>query len=168
MRKIAVIAAVGLAFALSGCVTAEEPKGDATVMTTAPSNADKRCDLLTSDDLSQIFGVEFIGPTPTSASNQQQAECQWTAADQGAVVLVKVSDGGGKFLYRENIRAAEQNVGIVEQIKIKGAESAYALPRLGRIGMVVDDNYVEITALVPGASDEQISQLAASVAASAG
>ena len=83
-------------------------------------------------------------------------------------MLVKVSDGGGNFLYRENIRAAEENIGTVQQIKVKGAESAYLLSRLGRVGMVVDGNYTEVTTLIPGASDEQVVELAEVVAGNAG
>ena len=168
MKRLSIAMAVGVVVALAGCVSAEDPVDKPTTAATVPAGADERCDLVTSEQLQQLFGNEFTGPTPTSASNEQQAECQWTAADQGSLVLVKVSDGGGNFLYRENIRAAEENIGTVQQIKVKGAESAYLLSRLGRVGMVVDGNYTEVTTMIPGASDEQVVELAEVVAGNAG
>ncbi len=167
MNRLAIAAVTALVAALTGCISAEDSADVPTTATTAPASADQRCDLVTSEQLQQLFGKEFTGPTPTSASNQQQAECQWTATDQAALVLVKISDGGGKFLYRENARAAEENIGAVQQVKVKGADSAYLLPRLGRVGMIVAGNYIEVTTLIPGATDEQIVQFAEVVASNA-
>jgi hypothetical protein len=164
--SVLVVALLGL----TGCVSAQEPPaGSAQDSVNRPSGPqDPRCAVFDSRQLSRVLGQPFEGPINTADSTPKIAECQWTADSQTALVLVKVADNNADFLFRESAEAASRSLGEVTRVAIPGADKAYALASLGRIGMLVSGSYVEVSTLVPGADNKQIVRLASIAAGEAG
>jgi hypothetical protein len=157
--------AVVSALLLGGCVSAGQ---DAAEQAVERPEIDRRCEVFDGDALQRVLGQGFEGPVNTADSTRQIAECQWTASSQTALVLAKVSDGDGAFLFRESEEAASRTLGQVTPISVQGVKQAYYLPSLGRVGMLVDGRYVEVSVLVPGADPRQTGRLAKLAAAGIG
>lgn len=168
MVRWAALAAAALA-GLTGCVSAADvPADSAAGAIDRPAGPQhEACILFEAADLERVLGQEFEQPVNTADSTEGLAECQWTASSQTALVMAKVSQGNGPFLFRESADAASRSLGEVEPLTVSQADKAYALRRLGRVGMLVGDSYVEVSTLVPGAGDAEITKLARMAAAAA-
>jgi len=159
MRSRAALVGVAV-IAVSGCVSA--PQTDSVNSTAAAQSAaeDERCAVFGEPVLRRVVGQAFRGPVTTAASTAGIAECQWTADNQAGLVIVRVSDGNGGFLFRESARSTQRSIGRIVTMDVPGAERAFGVPSLGRVGMVVDGDYVEVSTLVPGANDAVVKRLA--------
>lgn len=161
MVKWAALAAAALV-GLTGCVSAADgPTGSAAGAIDRPTGPQhEACVLFEAADLRRVLGQQFEQPINTADSTQVLAECQWTASSQTALVMTKVSEGDGPFLFRESATAASRSLGKVELVTVPKADKAYSVRSLGRVGMLVGDSYVEVSTLVPGAGDAEIMKLA--------
>jgi hypothetical protein len=163
------IALLGVAvMAAGGCVSAPALDSASSGAAARSAAANQRCAVFAEPQLRRIVGQQFQGPVTTADSSDEIAECQWTAADQAALVIVRVSDGNGGFLFRETASATQRNIGRVVDLDVPGAQRAFGVPSLGRVGMVVDGDYVEVSTLVPGATDAVVKRLAGLAARQAG
>jgi hypothetical protein len=161
MRGRIIVSAAAL-LALTGCVSAKDVQsGAASVAPNPTPNASARCDLFTTTQLQALLRVEFSEAVLDPASTQSTTQCQWTAKDQASLVLTKVAAKDAAFLYRESETTSQQSLGVVTSVTIPGAREAYQLPSLGRTAMLVGDQMIEVTVLVPSATAAQVNRTAA-------
>lgn len=161
MRRWIVVGAA-VVLTLTGCVSATDVRsGAASVAGNPTPNASARCDLFTPTQLQAVLRVEFSEAVLDPASTGSTTQCQWTAKDQTAMVLTKVASKDAAFLYKESRTTSQQSLGVVTSASIPGARSAYQLPSLGRTAMLVGDQMVEVSVLVPSATPAQVDRTAA-------
>lgn len=124
----------------------------------------QECPLLTSEALTDITGIAFQDQPSVPESDANSVQCQWTATDAEALVITRTITADPEFTFRQSRLNTERNLGPAVPTTVKGAQAAFAVPSQNRVAMVVDDEFVEVTVLVPEATPTQqaeIVQLAA-------
>lgn len=152
--------------AVTGCVSAQDSAAPVTG-TPAPSTAPDRspeCPLLTSAALTEITGIPFQPQPSVPESDDNAIACQWTATDAEALVITRTITQDPEFTFRQSRLNTERNLGPAVPTTVTGARAAFAVPSQNRVAMVVEDEFIEVTVLVPSATPVQqaeIVQLAA-------
>lgn len=155
---VALCALAVAALSLSACVSAPPPPTSSAAA--AKPEAEQRCPAFTAGQLSRTLGQPFSDARVDPSSTDAIIACQWTAKSQAALVLTKVATQGGRVLFEESRDASARSIGAVNPVTIRGARSAYVIPSLGRVGMLVDDRFVEVSVLVPSADGQDVARLA--------
>lgn len=166
MTTVVPAVAVGAALLLSGCVSARDVQSQSaggTVSTPAVDPATV-CPPLTGESLSRIMASPFQ-PNAAVASHQvDQTECRWAATDGQGFVITKTYRKEPATQFRQSFDSAQRNLGITQEIEVKGAEAAFAVPNVGRFGLLTADAYIEVNTVFPQASAEQVLKILAATA----
>lgn len=163
-RVIAATGAAGMLLFATGCVSAADRSDTVSTQADATAAAERTCSVLSAEELGRVLGLAFKPPIVDPSSTPTAVQCQWTATDQSALVLTKIVSEQADVVFRTAVRESQRTIGAVERTRIPGADAAYVLPTLGRTGMLVGDSYVEVSVLVPSATQSQIEQVATDAA----
>jgi Protein of unknown function (DUF3558) len=147
---------------LTGCVSASNGESAAApASVSATPLAQQKCDLFAQAQLETLFKQGFLQPTIDAANtNATTTACQWTVSSQEGLVLTKVVTAKAAKLYDESKQQSARTLGIVEDIKVPGADKAFELASLGRTTMLVGDSLVEVSVLIPTATSADVHKAA--------
>ena len=157
-RTVTLLLGAGLtAASLAGCVSAADTQaGSAPAALNPTPNASPRCDLFTTEVLAKLLNVKYSEAILDPASTDSLTQCQWAAVNQESLVITKVINKNPVFIFRESKINSERSLGKVDDINVPGATAAYSVPSLGRTAMVVGEEFIEVSVLLPTATPKMI------------
>ena len=151
----------GTAVLLGGCVSARYIQTQSAEGSVAQPSVDAAavCPPLTGDDLTQIMGSAFQPNAVVAQHTADQTECQWVATNGEGFVITKSYRTEPRTQFAQAFDSAQRNLGVTQEIKVKGAPGAFAVPNIGRFGLLTDDAYIEVNTVFPKATADQIMQI---------
>lgn len=118
------------------------------------------CTWLTPGDLEAVVGTAFDeGAKNPDLSSDFQNICEWWAAD-GSVLFVQVLVTDGDASSSTQRQSAEDALGAASDVSVVGATDAYTVAGGSILGMVVGDNFVQVS-LVSSSADDVTSETVA-------
>lgn len=163
-------AAVLLVF-LSGCVSSRDVRSQSASGSIASPSADPAevCPALTGGELSRITGTAFQpNAVVDPASGDDYTQCRWAATNGEAILVTKTFREDAESTYKQSFSSAQRNLGLAQAIKVPGALAAFAVPNIGRFGILTKRGYVEVNTIFPSATADVISKILEQVAAAGG
>ncbi len=124
--------------------------GSTTTQASEPSATNvSSCDLLTTSTIKQVTGLALpAGKTAGKHQTGGWSICNWDDAKAGAAVQVQVHRGQGRADFdtrRQELIAS--GVGAPQNEKIAGADAAYDIAGQGVVGVLVGQDFVQITTI---------------------
>lgn len=138
----------------TGCVSASDVASESQQVRIAPpiAEAAEVCPPLTGAELTSILGTPFPPEPTVTAADAQSAECRFVATNREAFVITRTYTREPATRFKQSLRQAERTLGALSDIDVKGAKAAYAVPSVGRYGLLTSDAYIEVDFVVPGLS----------------
>ena len=139
-RRAYVLAAgvAALAVVVSGC-------GSSTAAAPRAAAAVKSCDLLSSADIHQLTGLQLPAGKAASAA-QGWSLCNWEDADARAGVQVQLHAGDAREIFQQRRQELASAFEVTPQpVRIAGATDAYEVRAQGTVGVLVGDEFIQLS-----------------------
>lgn len=171
-RAAAVIAGISAAATFAACSPAAD-RGPTPAPTSTTAAAAARpvdpCAIVSVDDIDAATGWRLPPGTRPAETAHPRGEvgavCTWEDAELGGVVQLQVHEGRGATLYAERLADATQSAHRpVRRVAVAGADPAFEVASEGLLGMVVGDDYVQVSIIGGSAGNDDHTQLAATIA----
>ena len=165
MRLRRALAALPLAgFVLvgsAGCVSSTDVAAQSDQVRIAPPIADaaRVCPPLTGAELSEILATPFPAQPTVVASDAEVSECRFVSTNREAFVITKTYRRDPATQFKQSLADVQRNLGATTEINVKGTKAAYAVPAVGRYGLLTDDAYTEVNLVVPGLSLVEVAEV---------
>ena len=127
------------------------------------------CAIVSVDDIDAATGWRLPPGTRPAETAHPRGEvgavCTWEDTELGGVVQLQVHEGRGAQLYAERLADATQSAHRpVRGVVVAGADPAFEVASEGLLGMVVGDDYVQVSIIGGSAGNDDHTQLAATIA----
>ena len=165
MRLRRALAALPLAgFVLvgsAGCVSSTDVAAQSDQVRIAPPIADaaRVCPPLTGAELSEILATPFPAQPTVVASDAEVSECRFVSTNREAFVITQPDRRDPATQFKQSLADVQRNLGATTEINLKGTKAAYAVPAVGRYGLLTDDAYTEVNLVVPGLSLVEVAEV---------
>jgi hypothetical protein len=105
------------------------------------------------------------GTRPAAVREEAGDVCTWEDLDAGGMVQVQFHEGDAQRFDRQVRSSTAPGGRPSAPVAIDGASAAFEVPSEGLLGMVVDDDYIQVSVIGATAHEDDHVELAASIVA---